>query len=233
MVRGFAALPRRLYLVVMLLGAALIAVSSLPYLDFQQLPPFMIEKLPLRFPRLWLFSLRVHVFSAVISFPLCLLLMTRTLQRRPPWHRWLGRVTGLVILLALVPTGMVLAMDAKGGAIVSAGFLLSGLIVLVAMAHGILAARRRDFVAHRRDLYHVVAQMSVAVTSRALMIGLDMLEWEPELAYVVALWVPVLASAGVAELLARRVRSTNGWLRGVGRALRPVEFARIVSRSNP
>jgi len=233
MVRGFAALPRRLFLVVMLLGAALITASSLSYFDFQQLPPFMIEKLPLRFERLWLFSLRVHVFSALLCFPLCLVLMTRNLQRRPRWHRWLGRVTGFLILLALVPTGMVLALDAKGGALVSAGFMLSGVIVFVAMAHGILAARRRDLVAHRRDLFHVVAQMSVAVTSRALMVGLDTLEWEPEIAYVIALWAPVLFSAAAAEFFARRPARASGWWRGLGRVLRPLEFARVVSRSNP
>jgi hypothetical protein len=198
------ALLRRCFLVVMLLGAALITAASLVYFDTDTLPPFVIEKFPLRFKALWLVSLRVHVASALLSFPLCLVLMTRPIQRRPAWHRWLGRITGALVLFALVPSGVVLAFDAKGGSLVTAGFLLSATIVAVGMVQGVVAARRRNLVSHRRAAWHVVAQMSVAVTSRALLIGLDAAGIDPELSYVISLWVPVLASAAVVELIAAR-----------------------------
>jgi uncharacterized membrane protein YozB (DUF420 family) len=204
MPRLLAALPRRLFLAVMLAGSVLITATSLAYFDLETLPPFVIEKLPLRFETLWLAALRIHVASAILTFPLCLLLMTRTLQRRAAWHRWLGRVAGIVVLLALVPTGIVLAFDAKGGAVVSAGFLLSAAIVALSMVLGVSTARRRDFVTHRRAMRHVVAQMSVAVSSRALIIALDGAGIDPDVSYVVALWGPVLASALVAELVSRR-----------------------------
>src|SRR5690242_5605550 len=100
----------------MLLGAALITSTSLGYFDFEAL---------------WLGSLRVHVASALVSLPLCLLLSTRTLQRRPALHRWLGRFTATLVLCALVPSGAILAFDAKGGRLVTLGFLLSGAIVAV------------------------------------------------------------------------------------------------------
>ncbi|HET9958609.1 MAG TPA: DUF2306 domain-containing protein, partial [Polyangiaceae bacterium] len=179
---------------------ALITSASLVYFDWGTLPPFVVEKLPLRFESLWLASLRVHVTSALLSFPLCLLLMTRALQKRPRIHRVLGRSAGLLVLLALVPSGAVLAFDAKGGAPVTAGFLLSGAIVGGCTVYGVIAARRRDLVAHRRAMRHVVAQMSVAVSSRAFIIVLDLLGTDPDLAYVVALWAPVLVSALIAEL---------------------------------
>ena len=200
MPRFFTDLPRRLFLLVMLAGAALITASSLAYFDFETLPPFVIEKLPVRFEALWLASLRLHVASALLSLPLCLALMTRWLQRRALLHRWLGRLTGVLVLFALVPSGIVLAFDAKGGKLVTAGFLLSAVIVAWSMLQGVRAARRRDFVSHRRAMRHVVAQMSVAVSSRALIFGLDALSIDPEFSYVVALWGPVLASAVVAEL---------------------------------
>lgn len=168
MPRFLAHVPRRFFLAVMLVGSALITASSLAYFDFETLPPFVIEKLPVRFESLWLASLRIHVASASLVFLLCLLLMTRWLQRRPTWHRWLGRFTGASVLFALVPSGVVLALDAKGGNVVTAGFLLSAAIVAWCMVGGILAARRRDLVPHRRAMRHVAGQMSVAVTSRAL-----------------------------------------------------------------
>lgn len=188
----------------MLVGSALITASSIAYFDFDTLPPFVVEKLPVRFESLWLASLRLHVASAALAFPLCLSLVTRALQRRAFLHRWLGRITGCLVLLALVPSGVVLAFDAKGGGAVTLGFLVSAGIVAGSMVSGILTARRRDFVSHRRAMRHVVAQMSVAVTSRALIFCFDALGVDPDFSYVIALWGPVLASAAVVELISLR-----------------------------
>jgi len=206
----------------MLAGAALITSASLDYFDFETLPPFVIEKLPLRFEALWLGSLRVHVASALVSLPLCLLLATRTLQRYAVWHRWLGRVAAGLVLFALVPSGFVLALDAKGGVVVTLGFLLSGALVAWFVVQGVRSARRRELAAHARAMRHVLAQMSVAVTSRALIVGLDVLGVDPDRSYVIALWVPVLASAALVEWLCWRPASlsllastqgrSGGWL---------------------
>jgi len=240
--RLLAHLPRRAFLLTMLLGACLIAYASVEYFDSSTLPDFVVEKLPVRFEALWLFSLRVHVAVALVTLPACLVLMTRSLQRRAAWHRWLGRVTGGLVLLALVPSGVVLSFEAKGGAWVTAGFLLSASIVAFGMVSGVWAARGRRFKAHRRAMHHVVAQMSVAVTSRALIVGLDALGVDPDLAYVVALWVPVLGSALGAELASlgvaqsyeriRRATSTlSTWFRSPAH-VRPVTgLERGVTRS--
>lgn len=205
--RFFVGLPRRAFLVGMLLGSALMAWVSLPYFDFEELPAFVIEKLPLRFEELWLASLRIHVASALVSFPLCLVLMTRWLQRRVAWHRWLGRVAGILMLVVMVPSGVILAFDAKGGALVTAGFLLSALIASGFLVQGVFAARRRELSRHARAMRHVVGQMSVAVTSRALIVVFDTAGIDPELAYGVALWVPVLLTVLIAELVSVRPRS--------------------------
>ena len=69
---------------------------------------------------------------------------------------------------------------------------------------------------------HVVAQMSVAVTSRALILGLDRLGFEPELAYLVALWIPVLFSALVAELVSPRRPGSNHSFERIRREIPPL-----------
>jgi len=218
------------FLVLMLVGSALITAMSLPYFDFETLPAFVIEKLPLRFEALWLASLRVHVAAAALAFPGCLALMTRALQRRTVWHRWIGRFTGVLVLFALVPSGVVLSFEAKGGRIVTAGFLLSAAIVAGATVAGVRAARRRDLVLHGRAMRHVVGQMSVAVVSRALIVGLDAAGISPDVAYVVALWGPVLASAAIVELMSRRSliwnRSSVQLVERIRRELSP--FALVV-----
>ncbi|HYQ30644.1 MAG TPA: DUF2306 domain-containing protein [Polyangiaceae bacterium] len=188
----------------MLLGSAFITVMSVPYFDFETLPAFVIEKLPLRFEALWVAALRIHVAAAALSFPLCLVLMTRALQRRARIHRWLGRIAGALVLAALLPSGVVLSFDAKGGLVVTLGFLLSAAIVGAAMIAGVRAARRRDFPVHARAMRHVLGQMSVAVVSRALIVGLDAASIDPHTAYVTALWLPVLTSVAIVEWQARR-----------------------------
>ena len=234
MTRFFRQIPRRAFLLLMTAGWVFILVSSLVYFDVAQIPPFMMEKLPLRFESLWLVSLRIHVAAALVSLPLCIVLMTRALQKRPKIHRWLGRIAGMTMLLALVPTGFVLAFDAKGGAGVTAGFLLSGGIVAWFTVRGVRAARRRDLITHRHSMRHVFAQMSVAVTSRAMLVVFGAAAVDPELAYVVALWVPVLGSVAVVEALSLSRPHLVNVTERIRRELAPLAAAlrlRAVARS--
>jgi hypothetical protein len=182
------------------LGALVIGWASRVYFDSDELAPFVIEKLPLPHEDLWLAALKVHVVAASFALPACLLLSLERMLRFPVIHRWLGRATGLVILAALVPSGLYLSLFAKGGAPATVGFALSAVIVALAMVWGIGRARTKDHAGHRRCMLHVLAQLSVAVTSRAL---LNLLDWggiDPEPAYLFALWVPVLAGVGFAEV---------------------------------
>jgi hypothetical protein len=99
------------------------------------------------------------------------------------------------------------------------------------MMRGILAARRRDLVSHRRAMRHVVGQMSVAVVSRALIVGLDAAGIDPDFSYVVALWGPVLASAAVAELLSSRtVFSLPYLVQSIGRICREISQLALLVR---
>jgi uncharacterized membrane protein len=197
--RWWKNLSRSAFLAAMLLGSVLITLASLVYFEPGTVAPFIIEKLPVRFERMWRLALQVHVPSALVSFPACILLMTKVVQRRRNLHRWLGRVTGAVVGFLLVPSGLVLALEAKGGVWVSVGFVLSGLIVWVALVRGVIDARRGRMLSHARSMRHLFAQMTVAVTSRTLLVLLDLGGMNPDLAYVLSLWVPVLGSALVAE----------------------------------
>jgi hypothetical protein len=174
--------------------------ASRVYFASDELAPFVIEKLPLPHEDLWLAALKVHVLAAAFALPACLLLSWKRTLRFPRAHRWLGRGTGAVVLAALVPSGLYLSLYAKGGTPATAGFALSGLIVAVAMAWGIGRARAKDYVGHRRCMLHVLAQLSVAVTSRTLLTLLDAVGIDPDPAYLFALWVPVVAGVGFVEV---------------------------------
>ncbi|MDX2014129.1 MAG: DUF2306 domain-containing protein [Myxococcaceae bacterium] len=196
-------LPRLAFIAAMLAGSALITATSLASLDDENLSAFVMEKLPVRFEAAWFLALKVHLVAAAFSLPACVLLLTKALQRRLTVHRWLGRVTGGVVLLALVPSGAVLSLEATGGLPSTLGFLVSGGLIAFFMTRGILAARRHHVQAHRRATWHVLAQMSVAVSSRVLLIAFEAAGLEHEPAYIAALWGPVVCSALAVEVLSR------------------------------
>jgi len=201
---------RPLFLLAMAWGSALITWGSLPYFLGDDEHPFILEKIDnvhLASEAAWITALHVHVVAAAFALPACIALVLHSVQRRfPRVHRWLGRLTGAVVLLALVPSGGYLAFWAKGGAPSTAGFLSSGGIAAFAMVQGVRAARARDYVVHRRCMAHVLAQLSVAVTSRAMLVLFDFAGVGPEPAYIAALWVPVIASALAAELATSPIR---------------------------
>jgi hypothetical protein len=200
-VRSLVPATRLLLLFGLLLGACAIAVNSLVYFQGDEIPPFVVEKLPLPLEGIWLAALKVHVVAASFCLPACILLQWKGLMRRAPRvHRWVGRTTGVAVLFALAPSGIYLALFAKGGGLGTLGFLASGAITVVAMVQAIRSARARRFTAHRHAALHVIAQLSVAVSSRALLLLLEATGLDPDPAYLIALWLPVLGSAAFVEL---------------------------------
>lgn len=183
-------------------GMWMMLEASASYIELGKAHPFFLEKLPLAQPKLWRAALYVHVPSALFALPACTVLLSNRVRARVPrFHRWLGRITGALILLAVVPSGLYLAFFATGGLITTLGFWLTGLITFVAMAKSIASARAGNMKAHRRFSTHVAGQLSVAVFSRLLLVGAEQLEIYEEWVYVTALWLPVIACAVVAELL--------------------------------
>src|SRR4029453_17962052 len=135
----------------LLLGSLAITLSSIVYFHFDELAPFVTEKLPLPAENLYLFALRLHVIAAALALAGCLLLSSKLiLARWPKFHRVCGRLVGSLIMGALTPSGFYLAFFAKGGWAGTAGFLLSGALVMAAMVEGIRAARARRYARHRR-----------------------------------------------------------------------------------
>jgi uncharacterized membrane protein len=196
---------RPVVVLVLALGSAAITASSLVYFDADEYAPFILEKLELPLPNeaRYLLALQVHVIAAAFALPACLVLLSRTLMRRAPSvHRWLGRATGSVAVLALAPSGFYLSLFAKGGLLSTLGFMLSGAILVVAMALAVRAARAGRYAEHRRFVLHVLAQMAVAVVSRAMLFVADAAAFDHDTSYLVSLWLPVVGCAALIEWLA-------------------------------
>jgi hypothetical protein len=199
-------------LLALALGSAAITAGSLVYFQGDEYAPFVLEKLPLAREELFVSALQVHVLAAAFALPGCLLLVSRTVLRRAPrLHRWLGRLVGVAVVFALAPSGFYLSLFAKGGLASTLGFVATGGVMLVGMVQGVRTARAKRFVEHRRWVWHVLAQMSVAVTSRALLFAFDAAGVAEESAYLVSLWLPVIGSALAVELITRTTPLTLPW----------------------
>jgi uncharacterized membrane protein len=187
------------------LGSAVITLGSRVYFDADEYAPFVMEKLDLPLPNedRYIHFLQLHVIAAAFALPACLLLLSRTVLRRAPgFHRWLGRLTGVVAVFGLVPSGFYLSRFAKGGMLGTLGFMLSGVIVLVAMVQAVREARAGKYASHRRYVLHVLAQMAVAVVSRAMLIAADFAGFDHDRAYIISLWIPVIGCAALVEWIA-------------------------------
>lgn len=192
-----------LFRAVMAAGVWMLWSVSYAYVELGATHPFILEKLPLAHPELFRAALYMHVPSALLSLPACLLLSMASLRQRfRRTHRVIGRITAALVGLGVVPTGLYLAFFAQGGLVTTAGFWLTGGIAGYAMLRSVVCARAGDFHEHRRYSLHVTAQLSVAVLSRFMLVAFESAGLYATWAYVAALWVPVVTCALAAEWLA-------------------------------
>jgi uncharacterized membrane protein len=117
--------------------------------------------------------------------------------RRPTVHRWIGR-TYVTLCLVGGLTGAVLAWYTTAGEVARWGFGLLAVTWLTCTSLAYLAARRRDFVSHRRWMIRSFALTFAAVTLRlyipvSAVAGLSFAFAYPLIAW--AAWVPNLAVA--------------------------------------
>jgi uncharacterized membrane protein len=117
--------------------------------------------------------------------------------RRPVVHRWIGRSYVALCLVGGV-SGAMLAWNTTAGDVARSGFSLLAISWVTTTSLGYLAARRRDFVSHRRWMIRSFALTFAAVTLRLYMplsvgSGLSLAVTYPLIAW--ACWVPNLAVA--------------------------------------
>lgn len=139
-------------LVVLLIGKMLVSVL-LNYRDY--LPPnFDADFLLGRESYFWdgyHGAFYLHIFAGPCSLLLGTLLMSGSFRRRfPRWHRRLGRVQGLCVLLLVAPSGLAMAWWAASGPIAGLGFAALAIATAATVSLGWRAAVQRRFQLHEQ-----------------------------------------------------------------------------------
>lgn len=148
-----AVLPRVIqWLVLLLIGKMLVSVV-LNYPDY--LPPnFQADFLLGREGYFWRgyhWAFYPHIFAGPCVLMLGTLLISDAFRRRfPGWHRRLGRIQGLCVLLIVAPTGLAMAFRAASGPIAGVGFAVLAVLTAWTVGMGWRTAVQRRFDLHRR-----------------------------------------------------------------------------------
>lgn len=183
-----------LFRVVQLLAAWLIVQTTVSVLltFFDYFPPnfradFLLGRQAYFFgPYRWAFY--AHILAGPFTLVAGLVLLSSAFRRRwPGWHRRLGRVQVLLVLLILVPSGLWMAAYAMTGAIAATGLATLAIATGYCTLLGWRTAVARRFDAHRRWMQRSYALLASAVVLR--MIGGLSEVFGLEGTYPLAAWV--------------------------------------------
>lgn len=108
-----------------------------------------------------------HIVAGPVTLVVGLLLVGNWFRERfPRWHRRLGRMQVLLILLVVVPSGLWMARYAMSGPVAGAGFAALSLATASTAAMGWQTAVRRRFNDHRRWMLRCYTLLCSAVVLR-------------------------------------------------------------------
>lgn len=145
----------------------------------------------------------VHIFSGpVVLFNGLVLLNEYVRRRHGGWHRWLGRIQVVVLLLFVLPSSLVMSRHAFGGWPAGLSFLLLSVVTAICAIIGVVHACRRHYDRHRRWMLRCYVLICSAVALRLIsgtagLVGVP----SPEHAYIFAAWSSWLFPLAVYEIL--------------------------------
>lgn len=160
------------------------------------------------FPGLYAVAFYVHLVSSPVVLVLGLILLSETVRRRfRGLHRRLGWVQVVVLLALVLPSSLVMARWAIGGWPAGVSFVLLTVATAVCAVAGVVQARRKRFVSHRRWMLRCYVLICSAVVLRIISGAVGLFEVpSPEGAYIVSAWASWLVPLAAYEL-AEYVRS--------------------------
>lgn len=209
-----------------LLAVALIlkvtASVVLGYRDYLQ-PNFNSDFLHAREPYFfgayqWAFF--THIASGPLTLLFGLILISERFRKRfPQWHRSLGKIQCLLILLLLTPSGLWMAYHAETGTVAAAGFATLALLTAMCVLLGWRSAVNRNFASHRCWMSRCFRLLCSAVALRLIggfvavtHLGVD---WSYPLAAWLSWLLPLAAFEFYTALNRRTSRSPKSTLTGV------------------
>ncbi len=175
--------------------ASVAFLSAFSYDDFPDSLLVKVEALPIIFP--------LHMITGALA--LALIPLTYHFRDRPKWHRPLGRITALDVLVSGVtafPVALVLPVTFWS----TAGFSMQAATWLTLLAMGIYHISRKNVAAHKACMLLMAATTTGAIVFRVLL-GLWARFGEVqqfETVYAIDAWIAWILPLGLMAFLLRR-----------------------------
>jgi hypothetical protein len=160
------------------------------------------EKIEARKNELWNLSFYLHLPAGI----LCLLMPWFSFARRlfrftNAHHALAGKLYSGITLIVVCPTGMYLALFAKGGLITAVGFLLQGILLLYFTFQGYRAGRRSRIVEHINFMIRSYSVALVVLTFRLMHLSFFFLHIPYKDNYAISQWLGLSLNLLIAEVL--------------------------------
>lgn len=141
-----------------------------------------------------------HLFAGPTSLLVGTILVSdRFRVAFPAWHRRLGRVQAVCVLLLVAPSGLWMAFYAQSGAVTAAGFASLALATAGCVALGWRSAVRRKFAEHRVWMWRAFLLLCSAVVIRLIGGLATVLQVDAQWLYPLSAWASWLAPLAVFE----------------------------------
>lgn len=145
-------------------------------------------------------------YCHVICGPVALVIGTLLISRRfrdafPAWHRRLGRMQVINLLLLVIPSGLVMAYHAATGSIAAAGLGTLAVVTGICTFNGWRAIRQRSFIRHERWMLRTYALLCSAVVIRMIGGAATVYGWEADWVYAASCWFSWLVPWVAVEII--------------------------------
>jgi hypothetical protein len=160
------------------------------------------EKIIARQDALWNTSFYIHLPAGIICLLSPILLFTRRwLKKFHILHTVIGKLYVWITLVVVCPTGMYLAVYAKGGLITQVGFLLQGILLGWFTWKGYRAILRKNKHEHFHFMIRSYAVAAVVLSFRIFHILFFLWKVPYQDNYAISQWLGLTGNLLIAELI--------------------------------
>jgi uncharacterized membrane protein len=160
------------------------------------------EKLIARQDVLWNGCFYIHLPAGILClFAPIFLFARRFFKKGLVLHRSIGKLYVWTTLLVVCPTGMYLALYAKGGLVTQAGFMLQGVLLGLFTYQGYQAILKGDKTSHVQYMIRSYAVATVVLTFRILHILFFLWNVPYQDNYAISQWLGLAGNILLAEVI--------------------------------
>jgi uncharacterized membrane protein len=151
---------------------------------------------------------RIAFYTHILAGPVVVILsaalmLTGGKSRFRKFHRWVGRLLVVMVLVSIVPSGFVMSQYALSGPVAGIGFALQTFATATASVAAIQFARAKMFALHQRWAIRCFILLCSPLVFRVVGGTLVVFDLESSLAYTLNAWLSWLVPLGVFEVLRR------------------------------